>query len=133
MTGRRAPRLLLLAGGIGLALLIFSQAVVSARPGGGSHRNVTSATEELALVRGAVRFDGTLFTGGGFTVTHTGPGTYLVLYDSGTFASTDMPTVLVQPMGSGGVAEVTSETYVGFNVSTGGADRSFKFISVGPR
>jgi hypothetical protein len=114
-------------------MVIFFQAAVSARPAGGAHRNVTSPTEELALVRGAVRFDGTLFTGGGFAVTHQGPGAYLVLYDAGTFVSTDMPTVLVQPIGSGGVAEVTSETSVGFTVSTGGTDRSFKFIAVGPR
>lgn len=133
MTRRRVSRLLLLAGGIGLAMVVFFQAAVSARPAGGAHRNVTSPTEELALVRGTVRFDGTLFTGTGFTVTHQGPGAYLVTYDSGTFASTDMPTVLVQPLGSGGAADVTSETHVGFTVSTGAGDRSFKFVAVGPR
>jgi hypothetical protein len=132
MTRRRVSRLLL-AGGIGLAMVIFFQAVVSARPAGGAHRNVTSPAEELALVRGSVRFDGTLFTGGGITVTHQGPGAYFVAYDAGTFASTDQPTVLVQPLGSGGVADVTSETAVGFTVSTGVGDHSFKFIAVGPR
>ncbi len=132
MTRRRVSRLLL-AVGLGLAMMFCFQAMASARPAGGSHRNVTSPTEELALVRGAVRFDGAIFTGGGFTVTHQGPGAYLVVYDAGTFASTDMPTVIVQPIGSGGVAEVSSETYVGFTVSTGGGDRSFKFIAVGPR
>ncbi len=133
MARKRVSRLFLFAGAAGLAMVIFFQSGVSARPAGGAHRNVTSPTEELALVRGAVRFDGTIFTGGGFTVTHQGTGAYLVTYDAGTFASTDMPTVLVQPLGAGGVANVGSETYVGFTVSTGSDDRSFKFIAVGPR
>ncbi len=125
-------RLLLVVGAIVLGMVIFSDSRLSARPAGGSHHNVVAPAEELAVVRGQVRFDGTIVSGAGFTVTHPSAGNYVVLYTSGTFSSTDMPTVLVQPLGSSGTAYVDSETYVGFRVMTGGNDQSFKFISIGP-
>jgi len=94
----------------------------------------------LVLVRGTVGFDAMTIAGGDFAVTRTGPGTYLVLYDDGTFS--DTPTVLVQILGGDvgpneAFTYVESETLVGFVVETQVdsilVDHSFKFIAVGPQ
>jgi hypothetical protein len=132
MNKGRLSRLLLVMGAIGLGVVIFSGARASARPAALPHRPVLSPGEELAAVRGTVKFNGTTVSGAGFTVTRPSTGTYIVIYTPGIFSSAGMPTVLVQPLGSGGTAYVDSETYVGFHVLTGGADRSFKFIAIGP-
>ncbi|MHC4958709.1 MAG: hypothetical protein ACYTGN_10060 [Planctomycetota bacterium] len=89
--------------------------------------------EDLTIVRGTVLFNGSIFAGDGFTVTHVAEGEYLVIYDSGTFSA--HPTVLVQSLGSDQtIATVDSETATGFTVeTTSGSNLSFRFVAVGPR
>lgn len=131
----------ILTGGLLLCLVAVT---VAAAPPQGWRRLLGDLLGEggtyLVLVRGTVQFDGTIIAGDDFTVTQTAPGTYFVAYDTGTFS--DAPTVIVQIVGTDvGPNEATtyveSETLVGFVVETkfGGVltDRSFKFISIGPR
>ena len=132
MKKRQLSGFLLVASVIVVGAVIFSGARASAVPPGVSHRPLISPAEDLAAVRGTVQFDGTTLAGAGFTVTRQAEGAYLVVYTPGIFSSAGMPTVLVQPLGSGGTAFVESETYVGFRVVTGPGDHSFKFISIGP-
>ena len=98
---------------------------------------VLGPAEQLATVRGVVKFDGTIVHGDGFTVANTEVGAYLVLYDAATFS--DVPTVLVKQFGTlGFMANVDAETSTGFTVlvkdQDGNAvDISWRFIALGPR
>lgn len=98
---------------------------------------VLGPAEQLATVRGMVSWDGSILDGDGFTVTKKGEGKYFVAYDVATFS--DRPTVLIQALGTVGlVANVDSETYIGFTVLTKtaagvAANISFRFIALGPK
>jgi len=97
---------------------------------------VNGPAEALAVVRGTVLFDGTVLHGAGFTVTHTGPGTYFVSYTNGPYSA--HPSVLVQPVGvTDATAKIDTETAAGFTVHTTSNglinDRTFKFVAVGPQ
>ncbi len=59
---------------------------------------VQAAAAGVPTIAGAVKADGTIVGGSGFTVSRQGPGHYLVKYPAGTWAKGHVPVVM--PLGT---------------------------------
>jgi hypothetical protein len=102
----------------------------------------SGGTENLRIVRGIVRPDGTVFpgtttNGAGFSITKTGTGTYSITF-SPAFA--DVPSLTITPYTSGSpvTADCTSGNPFGFGTITTWigaikADNWWNFIAIGGR
>ncbi|MCX6922056.1 MAG: hypothetical protein NT154_02375 [Verrucomicrobia bacterium] len=96
----------------------------------------TGGAENLRILRGIVRPDGTIYDGSGFTVAHTGTGTYTITF-SPAFA--DTPSLVLTPYtgGSPDVANCTGGTSAGYAITTwvgaAKADTWFNVMAIGAR
>ena len=100
---------------------------------------VPGGVENLRIIRGVISGGGAALAGSGFTVSHTGTGTYTVTYNT---AFVGLPAVTANvESGSGAARLVTlqgtttgSATILISVPSTGAlADGAFHFIAIGPR
>jgi hypothetical protein len=98
---------------------------------------VTGGGDNLRIVRGTVNSDGTIASGSGFTVNHTGTGVYAVTF---TTAFTDTPAVTATAITDGVTSLDTLASgsfgcgvHAGSIVGGNRADRQFSFIAVGAR
>lgn len=98
---------------------------------------VAAASENLRIVRGVVRLDGTKFNGAGYTVTRTAAGAYTLNF-SPAFA--DVPAVTVSPApnqarpctatwDNGNAGSILIQTWSGATQ----ADMWFNFVAIGAR
>ena len=99
------------------------------RLGGGTL--VTSGIESLKMIRGNVKFDGTILAGTGFTVTHNAAGQYTVDF-SGNFPNGFTPVATINGFGFLDVTFNNQQMFVFTNNNIGiSTDFNFSFIVVG--
>ena len=90
--------------------------------------------ENLRIVRGSVKYDGTVQYGSGFTTVKNSTGTYTITFSP---AFSDVPTVVaignagaMASLNGVGASTCVIKTYWGFGTNT---DSYFYFIAAGPR
>jgi hypothetical protein len=95
----------------------------------------TNATNSLAIIRGTCDSAGNIVSGEGFTVNHSGTGTYIISYstsfnDAPAMTATGVNTAMTAQLTSIGASSVTLTT----RVAGGGiTDIAFSFIIIGQR
>ena len=95
----------------------------------------TNATSSLAIVRGIVNANGTIFAGEGFSISKTGNGAYTINFTT-SFAST--PAITTAVVSARAMVSIASQgasscSIQVVDVSGGFPDEPFHFIAIGPR
>lgn len=104
--------------------------------GSGGTNYATSGQEKLRIVRGIVENNGIIYTGSGFTVTHTGTGTYTLTFSP---VFTDVPALTLSAYTSTSPVTIncTSGTPSGYLITTWAGstktDSWWNFTAIGGR
>lgn len=91
----------------------------------------------LAIVRGIVNADGTIFTGSGFTVNKTGTGVYVITYSTSFSVQPSVVALCRAPSGNAryihaiNSISASSVTIYTFSAPTTPSDVPFDFIAIG--
>lgn len=113
------------------------QVVGDVKLGSAGQYYAAAGVENLRIIRGTVKPDGTIYNGTGFSVSHDGTGIYSIVFSSGF---TDVPALVITPFQTGspvtvGLGSGNTTGYSGITIWSNSTktDEWWSFIAIGAR